>query len=327
MDYSSAATEAEDNEHGEEECFKKDDPNANSPFIEDLDKTFSIDSYLVRMQCDGATDSMENDIYEGSHSIEENLISIYSTRDQGGKRRRKDISRASSSIDKSKIAIPLSMSCTAVQWTRATEEKHELKKSEVSRNEKCLINIIKGFSILAGLPWHLIDEVYILINYGDEFPWVLAGVILKERRILVYDSMSRRRRFGQLSKIQKLAKILPTYLDISGFLDQKICHVIPLDFCNWDLKSQCDAPPSRCPIEIPFWPSARCATTALDYWNSVNVKIDLFTMRQYHGRPLKIDKWEFRPRCDMVTAQLACCQLKNALTSSSSVGFGKIWYR
>ncbi|PHU11265.1 hypothetical protein BC332_18195 [Capsicum chinense] len=201
------------------------------------------------------------------------------------------------------------------------------QQSEVSRNEKCLINIIKGFSILAGLPWHLIDEVYILINYGDGFPWVLAGVILKERRILVYESMSRRRHFGPSSKIQKIAKILLTYLDISGFLDQKICCVIPLDFGNGDLKSQHDAPPSRCPIEIPFWPSARCDTTALDYWNSIIIKIVLFMMRQYRGRPLKIDKWEFGPRCDMVTTQLACCQLKNALTSSPSVGFGKIWYR
>ncbi|PHT38590.1 hypothetical protein CQW23_22163 [Capsicum baccatum] len=47
---------AEDNEHREKECFKKDDPNANIPSTEGLVKTFSIDSYLVRMQCDGATD-------------------------------------------------------------------------------------------------------------------------------------------------------------------------------------------------------------------------------------------------------------------------------
>ncbi|KAF3645975.1 hypothetical protein FXO38_19376 [Capsicum annuum] len=44
----------EDNEHGDEECFKRDDPNANSPSIEELVKTFSIDSYPVRMLCDGA---------------------------------------------------------------------------------------------------------------------------------------------------------------------------------------------------------------------------------------------------------------------------------
>ncbi|KAF3624187.1 hypothetical protein FXO38_30386 [Capsicum annuum] len=47
---------AEDNEHGEEEYFKRDDPNANSLSAEELVKTFNIDRYLVRMQCDGATD-------------------------------------------------------------------------------------------------------------------------------------------------------------------------------------------------------------------------------------------------------------------------------
>ncbi|PHU05460.1 hypothetical protein BC332_26282 [Capsicum chinense] len=34
--------------------------------------------------------------------------------------------------------------------------------------------------------------------------------------------MSRRRRSRPSSEIQKLAKILPTYLDMSGFLDQKV---------------------------------------------------------------------------------------------------------
>ncbi|KAF3633196.1 putative protein EIN4-like [Capsicum annuum] len=76
--------------------------------------------------------------------------------------------------------------------------------------------------IPAGLPWHLVDKVYIPINYDDEFHWVLAVVILKERRIRVYDSILQRRHFGPSSEIQKMVKILPTYLDMSGFLDQKI---------------------------------------------------------------------------------------------------------
>ncbi|PHT81356.1 hypothetical protein T459_14371 [Capsicum annuum] len=105
------------------------------------------------------------------------------------------------------------------------EEKWSLycqQQPKVFRNKECLINIIKGFSIPSGLPWHLVDEVYILINCGDEFHWVLAVVVLKERRIRVYDSMSRRRRSEPSYEIQKLAKILPTYLDMSDFLDQKV---------------------------------------------------------------------------------------------------------
>ncbi|PHU00778.1 hypothetical protein BC332_30565 [Capsicum chinense] len=43
-------------EHGEKDCFKRDDADANSPSTEELVKAFSIDRYPVRMQCDGATD-------------------------------------------------------------------------------------------------------------------------------------------------------------------------------------------------------------------------------------------------------------------------------
>ncbi|PHT53743.1 hypothetical protein CQW23_08205 [Capsicum baccatum] len=101
-------------------------------------------------------------------------------------------------------------------------DRYFQQQPEVSRNEECLINIIKGFSIPSGLPWHLVDEVYIPNNYGDEFHWVLVVVVLKERCIRVYDSMLRRRRSEPSSEIQKQVKILPTYLDMSDFLDQKV---------------------------------------------------------------------------------------------------------
>ncbi|PHU24726.1 hypothetical protein BC332_09833 [Capsicum chinense] len=167
--------------------------------------------------------------------------------------------------------MPLSLSCTDVQFARATEEQHELKKVDVTATaeEKNMIldnpstaskieekvephidvifyhlrkkaklqtpeqyryitgnylykvYINNAYDSPAGLPWHLVDEVYIPINCGDEFHWVLADVVLKERHIRVYDSMSRRRRSGPSSEVQKLAKILPTYLDMSGFLNQK----------------------------------------------------------------------------------------------------------
>ncbi|PHU19747.1 hypothetical protein BC332_10898 [Capsicum chinense] len=134
---------------------------------------------------------------------------------KAAKRRRKDTSKASSRIKKSKIATLLSLSYTDVQCSRAIGEQHK-------PNKERLINIIKDFSILAGLPWHLIDEVYIPINCGDEFHWVLGVFIPIERRIRVYDSMSRKRCCGSSSEIQKLAKILFTYLDMSKFLDQKV---------------------------------------------------------------------------------------------------------
>ncbi|PHT58196.1 Agamous-like MADS-box protein AGL61 [Capsicum baccatum] len=47
---------AEYDEHGEKECSKRDDADANSPSTEELVKAFSIDRYPIRMQCDGAAD-------------------------------------------------------------------------------------------------------------------------------------------------------------------------------------------------------------------------------------------------------------------------------
>ena len=47
---------------------------------------------------------------------------------------------------------------------------------------------MKGFSIPVGLPWHLVDDVYIPINYDGDFHWVLVVVELNKRLIRVYDS-------------------------------------------------------------------------------------------------------------------------------------------
>ncbi|KAM3219171.1 hypothetical protein P3L10_023702 [Capsicum annuum] len=61
------------------------------------------------------------------------------------KRRRKDTSKASSVIKKSKIAMPLSLSCIDVQCARATEEQHELKKM----NGKSVVYLYLALTILA----------------------------------------------------------------------------------------------------------------------------------------------------------------------------------
>ncbi|PHU05058.1 hypothetical protein BC332_25880 [Capsicum chinense] len=273
-----------DNGFGKEECFKREDPNANYPSTKELVKTSSIDHYLsvqtlsdpkvidrIKEELFRATTIKRKIIFEGGFVVINDgsgsgalftvfEIKIYYDYDHTGytyfatsseysvdkcqdckakhngvinainaltapvnemaskrgvilskrisysytpleikaaKRRRKEIFKASSSIGKSKIVTHLSLSCTFDQCTRATGEQHELKK-------------------------HLVDEVYIPINCGDEFHRVLAIAVLKERRIQVYDLMSRRRRSRTLSEIQKLTKILPTYLDMSGFLDQKV---------------------------------------------------------------------------------------------------------
>ncbi|PHT51798.1 hypothetical protein CQW23_06260 [Capsicum baccatum] len=90
----------------------------------------------------------------------------------------------------------------------------------VADNENTVNNIIKEFSIPAGLTWHLVDEVYVPMNCNQNFHWVLAIIALKDRRMRVYDSLYNIRNMDSFVEIQKLALMLPTFLSDSGFFEQ-----------------------------------------------------------------------------------------------------------
>ncbi|PHT53596.1 hypothetical protein CQW23_08058 [Capsicum baccatum] len=118
----------------------------------------------------------------------------------------------------------------------------------VAKNEDAIANIIHGFCMPTGLPWYMIDEVYVPINCGKKiywvlavivlkerlirvydyvsincgkiFYWVLAVIVLKERLIRVYDSLSSKRKKEPPIEIQKLTVMLPTYLSYNDFYDK-----------------------------------------------------------------------------------------------------------
>ncbi|PHT30369.1 hypothetical protein CQW23_30033 [Capsicum baccatum] len=57
--------------------------------------------------------------------------------------------------------------------------------------DEAITHIIKGYCMSSGLPWQQIDEVYVPINCNENFYWVLMVISLNDRRIRVYDSLSR----------------------------------------------------------------------------------------------------------------------------------------
>lgn len=87
----------------------------------------------------------------------------------------------------------------------------------MDRNEGSITNIINEFFISAKLPCHIVDEVYVLINYDDECHWVLVLIVLKERFIWVYDSLLGIRKRDPSNEIHKLTVMLPTYLSDNEF--------------------------------------------------------------------------------------------------------------
>ncbi|PHT51664.1 hypothetical protein CQW23_06126 [Capsicum baccatum] len=147
------------------------------------------------------------------------------------KRRRKDIFKASSSIKKSKIAMPLSLSCTVVQCVRATGEQHELNKVNVTIEATAEEhNITVDNSLTTFREKEKVEPVssgerknYLFegFNISDESPKKLTQLI-NDYSELIVDGLLKHHASRSSSEIQKLDKILPTYLDMSDFLDQKV---------------------------------------------------------------------------------------------------------
>ncbi|PHT55290.1 hypothetical protein CQW23_03776 [Capsicum baccatum] len=274
---------AEDNEHGEEESFKRDDPNANSPSAKELVKTFSIDRYpawafeaipYLRQQVNyqeevscprilrhlsAKTD--KNAKFFNLFNPPQEAVDVIATVEEYNI----TVDNPSTAFKDEEKMEPVSLEerknylfegfnisgeapkkLTQLindysEWIADGLLKHHAGRKQNDEHYKVnesslgfdMFDFVvahpgmKNWFYLMSQPqtcWndeHLVDEVYIPINCGDEFHWVLAVVVLKERGIRVYNSMSRMRRSGPLSEIQKLAKLLPTYLDMSGFLDQK----------------------------------------------------------------------------------------------------------
>ncbi|XP_075076867.1 uncharacterized protein LOC142163476 [Nicotiana tabacum] len=90
--------------------------------------------------------------------------------------------------------------------------------TNVAKEEDVVCEYIRGYRLLVNVPWHTVDNVLIPVNLKDKPHWVLVVVSFKERRIKVYDSYRSAGHDAYVaSEIDKLAKLVPLYLSISGF--------------------------------------------------------------------------------------------------------------
>nr|XP_009777437.1 PREDICTED: uncharacterized protein LOC104227007 [Nicotiana sylvestris] len=60
--------------------------------------------------------------------------------------------------------------------------------ANVANEEDVVYEYIRGYRLLANVPWHTVDNILIPVNLRDKLHWVLAVVSFKERCIKVYDS-------------------------------------------------------------------------------------------------------------------------------------------
>ncbi|PHT43087.1 hypothetical protein CQW23_17112 [Capsicum baccatum] len=81
---------------------------------------------------------------------------------------------------------------------------------------------INGFRMHVFVPWHTVEDIYIPVNIKEKHHWVLAVLSFSERCIFLYDSYESSGNYTPvLAEIEKLAEIIPLYLQACDFYDKK----------------------------------------------------------------------------------------------------------
>ncbi|XP_059277537.1 uncharacterized protein LOC132031571 [Lycium ferocissimum] len=112
------------------------------------------------------------------------------------------------------------VACIFKIWIGETFDKYVATNGDtsVAKEEDVICEYLRGYKLIANVPWHTVDNVLIPVNVKDIHHWVLAVVSFRDRCIRVYDSY-RLAGYDTIVKIEidKMAKILPQYLSISDF--------------------------------------------------------------------------------------------------------------
>ncbi|KAF3649143.1 hypothetical protein FXO37_19094, partial [Capsicum annuum] len=88
--------------------------------------------------------------------------------------------------------------------------------------EHHLMEYINWFRMHAVVPWHTVEDIFILINIKEKYHWVLAVLSFSERCIFLYDSYESSGHYAAiLAEIKKIAKIISLCLQACNFYVKK----------------------------------------------------------------------------------------------------------
>jgi len=83
---------------------------------------------------------------------------------------------------------------------------------------------IRGFKLLANIPWDSVDDVIIPVNISEKFHWFLVVFRIKLRCLHVYDSMKggsvHTKKVNEA--VGKLATMIPLFLTSTGFYGKRL---------------------------------------------------------------------------------------------------------
>ena len=76
----------------------------------------------------------------------------------------------------------------------------------------------RGYKVHAGIPWHLVDRVFIPVNVKENFRWALTVLSLNDRHVYVYGFYRAAGHDAAIRKeVIKLAQLIPLKLTMYDY--------------------------------------------------------------------------------------------------------------
>ncbi|PHU30448.1 hypothetical protein BC332_02541 [Capsicum chinense] len=105
----------------------------------------------------------------------------------------------------------------------------DLLKVHVGGQETYLVEYINGFRMRAAMPWNIVEDIYIPVNIKKKQHWVFVVLSFSESFPHLFQYIMQRSvtdtRKGHysivLAEIEKLAEIIPLYIQACDFYDKK----------------------------------------------------------------------------------------------------------
>ncbi|KAF3654851.1 hypothetical protein FXO38_14943 [Capsicum annuum] len=114
--------------------------------------------------------------------------------------------------------------CNFMNVIRSLMDVYSMDQQNINAGEQQhhLNKYINGFRMHAAVPWHTVEDIFILVNIKEKHHWVLAVLSFLERCIFLYDSYESSGHYSTvLDKIEKIAKIISLCLQGCDFYVKK----------------------------------------------------------------------------------------------------------
>ncbi|PHT96227.1 hypothetical protein BC332_34847 [Capsicum chinense] len=112
-----------------------------------------------------------------------------------------------------------------VKWIRSIHQQWLSLNEDMSciTPKHYVSQYIKGYKLLANVPWDSVDNIIVSVNVSESFHWILVVLRIRHGCLYVYDSMMGGAVYSKnvLDHVRSLSTMIPMFLVATNFYGKR----------------------------------------------------------------------------------------------------------